>query len=289
MQGSFEDLFPLHETTPLKLDEVTPGHFSLTRFMNDQGSYDYDPETTFEMPADAFNYTQQRTDDGSDSSDDEDSFEDDTGEDKLKNGPYFEFLVQHPAYKWLLATLEREATLMRASPDLFEEIRTSILGALPAFQEKVSRRVAPRGYKATFKVFWDPLGFLHEQQYDESPEDALRTAITLTGAPGNAQAMTALEYLCNVWPTTGSYIMQLLTGAISSTSDHSACGKCPQVIHFSAQTLISWLSPATRWYRARRPHRRRSVHRYYDRYRRLACRSWTAISMAWSRPSLITI
>ncbi|KAN0086849.1 hypothetical protein V8E54_000537 [Elaphomyces granulatus] len=63
-----------------------------------------------------------------------------------------------------------------------EDIRKKILCSLPSFY-KVSRRAPSREYKATFKLDWDPLSFVKEQQYAESPDEALERAITLTGSP----------------------------------------------------------------------------------------------------------
>jgi hypothetical protein len=62
-----------------------------------------------------------------------------------------DFIVQTPAYSWLVANLRREATLTRATPNLMEDIRGKILGALPSSYQ-VSRKGPSQEYKATFEL-----------------------------------------------------------------------------------------------------------------------------------------
>lgn len=138
-------------------------------------------------------------------------------------GLYRDFIVRTPAYSWLIASLQREATLTRAAPDLMENIKEEVLGALSS-PHRVSRNALSQQYKATFELAWDPLSFVREQQYTETPEEALESAITLTGAANDAQAMTTREYLCQTWPATGKHLMQLVTDVVrNSTNYYVAC------------------------------------------------------------------
>ncbi len=134
-------------------------------------------------------------------------------------GIYRDFIVKTPAYSWLLATLQREATLSRATPDLMDNIREIILGALPSYR-KVSRKAPSQEYKATFELDWNPLSFVKEQQYRESPDEALERAITLTGSANDAQALTTMAYLSQTWPATGEYVMRLVKNVARNTIDH---------------------------------------------------------------------
>jgi hypothetical protein len=137
-------------------------------------------------------------------------------------GLYRDFIVKTPAYSWLVASLYREATLTRATPDLMEGIRGKILGALPS-HHKVSRKTSSQEYKATFELDWDPLSFVKEQQYTESPDEALERAITLTGSADDAQAMTTIEYLSQTWPATGKHVMRLVTDVARNTGHYASC------------------------------------------------------------------
>jgi hypothetical protein len=139
-------------------------------------------------------------------------------------GPYHDFIVESPAYTWLVASLQREAILTRATPDLMEGIREKILCASPSLQ-KVSRKTPSQEYRGTFELDWDPLSFVKEQQYTESPDEALERAITLTGSANNVQALTAGEYLSQTWAATGKYVMRLVTNVLRNTAErHVACG-----------------------------------------------------------------
>jgi hypothetical protein len=148
----------------------------------------------------------------------DDVFEDDI-EPRPDTNSYRDFVVKTPAYHWLVATLQREVTLKRATPDLMEDISKKILVALPSYR-KVSRNAPSQEYKATFELDWDPLSFVKEQQYTESPDEALERAITLTGSANDAQAVTTGEYLSQTWPATGKHVMRLVTDVVRNTADH---------------------------------------------------------------------
>jgi hypothetical protein len=65
-------------------------------------------------------------------------------------------------------------------------------------------------YKVHFDLNWNPLEYWKEQEYKEKPEDALESAITITGSITDAQALTTIGYLAQIWPDTGEYVMSLL-------------------------------------------------------------------------------
>jgi hypothetical protein len=114
--------------------------------------------------------------------------------------------------------------------DLMEDIRAKILGALPFYHE-VGRSSS---YKATFELDWDPLSFVKEQRYTESPHEALERAITLTGSANDAQAMTTVEYLSQTWPATGKHVMRLVAD-VARNIDHSA--SCEFTVYLFAADL----------------------------------------------------
>ncbi len=152
---------------------------------------------------------------------------------------YRELILRTPAYSWLLATLQRETTLTRAVPDRMEDIRKAILAALPSSQH-ISRKTPPQEYKATFKLDWDPLSFLETQKYIESPAEALKGAITLTGSMEDAQAIPTAKYLAQTWPTTGKEIMELLADTIRNDSDKSASSNLGLGFTSLHCLLIAW-------------------------------------------------
>jgi len=176
------------------------------------------------------------TEKNEDGVEDEDEFEGDVPGDsintlKADTSVYRDFIVGTPAYSWLVATLQREASLKRATPDLMEDIRNNIFAALPS-KRKVSRKAASPEYKATFCLEWEPLSFVKEQRYTESPEVALERAITLTGYVNDAQAVTTREYLSQTWPATGIQVMRLVTDVTGNEIGHHITSK------FTAFTLV---------------------------------------------------
>jgi hypothetical protein len=155
------------------------------------------------------------------------------------SGPYRDFILETPAYKWLVASLRSEATLARGNPDLMESIRETIFSALPSSQ-KISRKEPSQAYKATFELDWDPLHFVREQQYTESPEEALERAITLTGRSSNAQALTTKVYLCQTWPTTGKQVMRLVNDVVRRPEGHIVnCEYMPCFRCFNVDSLAT--------------------------------------------------
>jgi hypothetical protein len=73
----------------------------------------------------------------------------------------FDFILQTLAYKRLVATLKRETTLIRVSPDLMEQIGAQIRGVL-LYGEEVSRKASLPEYKVTFELLWSPLQYVKD-------------------------------------------------------------------------------------------------------------------------------
>ncbi|KAM0516344.1 hypothetical protein ACHAPE_005491 [Trichoderma viride] len=121
---------------------------------------------------------------------------------------YKDFISKHPAYEWLLRSIRKEL-YMDMPGDIQTDIRETILGHLPRAQS-ISRREAPSGYALTFTADWDPVTFLQEQKYKESPERAIERAITLTGSKTDAQAVTTAQYLKQIWPSSGIHLLHVV-------------------------------------------------------------------------------
>jgi hypothetical protein len=224
-------MFPLKDVAPLDVGGVRPGQFAIDRYL-EEPDFNICQQTTVLGESSGYNDDEPKptpkTHDDSDLAltspepfENDDTFEDDT-EPTSDASPYRDFIVKTPAYSWLVASLQREATLTRATPNLMENIRGKILGALPSCH-KVSRKAPSLEYKATFELDWDPLSFVKEQQYTENPDEALERAITLTGSANDAQAMTTREYLSQTWPATGKHVMRLVTDVVRNTTDHVVC------------------------------------------------------------------
>jgi hypothetical protein len=136
---------------------------------------------------------------------------------------YRNSVLNSPAFDWLVTTLLTEVNLTCQSVDVMRTIRSRILGTLPSSHE-VSRRKSSREYKATFEIDWNPLSFVKDQKYQESPDQAIKRSITLTGSPEDAQALTTGQYLAQTWPTNGTEVMGIVAEVIRNT-DHRASGE----------------------------------------------------------------
>jgi hypothetical protein len=208
VQQSFQRLVDdaLKPDEAAKADEGL-GKEAIDRFMKDTEKYEDVPEQQFDAEAVDLEQDQKHRDDST------------------ENSMIFDCILQTPAYKRLVATLKRETTLMRASPDLMEQIGAQIRGVLLSHGEEVSRKASSQEYKATFELLWNPLQYLKDQQSYDDPEEVLGGAITLTGTVDDAQALTALEYLCQVWSDSGMHFMQLITDVACKIPEHFATGK----------------------------------------------------------------
>ncbi|PGH14217.1 hypothetical protein AJ79_03190 [Helicocarpus griseus UAMH5409] len=138
-----------------------------------------------------------------------------TIEDEQSRRSTYQGLMETSAYNWLITSLRREFLLVRGEIDTMDEIRNTILSCLPC-PGKVSRTELVETYKLLFRMNWNPLKFLQEQQYEEKPGDAIERAITLTGSDTDAQGLTCVQYLNQTWPVTGQHLIQLIKGVVQS-------------------------------------------------------------------------
>jgi hypothetical protein len=129
---------------------------------------------------------------------------------------YQEFISKSPAYEWLLASLRQELLLISTHPNAREIIHEKILSILPS-SSRISKRKSTAAINVTFRITWNPLNFVKAQGYKEKPDDVIERAITLTGSDKDAQALTCKEYLCQVWPSSGEDIVELVKNVVSST------------------------------------------------------------------------
>lgn len=154
---------------------------------------------------------------GSDGSEDEDS----PHRDLYRNA-----ILKSWAYRWLMASLQRESTMKRPAPDLLGEFETTILSALPDSYHQLSRRAPSKSFTVVFELDWAPIRFLQEQTCTDHGDVAdLGTVITLTGEIDDAQATTASSYMSQTWPVTGPCTLQLVVDTIQDVIFHQRTGK----------------------------------------------------------------
>ena len=71
-----------------------------------------------------------------------------------------------------------------------------------------------RFHSVTFEVDWDPIAFINDQCYEQSPEEAIAKAITLTGIATEARAVEAAQYTKEMWPFSNDGVMRLVQAVV---------------------------------------------------------------------------
>jgi hypothetical protein len=127
----------------------------------------------------------------------------------------YQDLSDTPAFRWLIAMIKREHLLDQAGLVRMRKFSQSVLDVLPP-EQMISRRKAQL-YRVKYVIEWDLISFLEEQRYDVPIGPVLEAVIVLTGNMGDAQATTCGEYLKQTWPTTGSFIINLLIEVVRQT------------------------------------------------------------------------
>jgi hypothetical protein len=144
-------------------------------------------------------------------------------------------LIQSRAFRWLLTRLQRKLRLVTADPDNLSIARENILDTLPS-SGKVSRSQPVKTFRSSFNVDWDVRAFVAQQDYRDRADEAIATAITLTGGSDGAQATTVTQYFDQTWPISGPWILQALKSAVLDGSCHF--NACEYLLLWSEQLVI---------------------------------------------------
>ncbi|KAE8359467.1 hypothetical protein BDV27DRAFT_168539 [Aspergillus caelatus] len=127
---------------------------------------------------------------------------------------------------------------------IFNVASNKILTSLPS-SHKISQRLSAEAYNMIFVIEWNPPSFLNEQGYKEESGEAVERAITLTGSAEDAQALACAQYLCQTWPSTGGYIIQLVKDVVrAGHGSRQICNTGDSVAEVGEQ--LAWLGAALR-------------------------------------------
>jgi len=145
------------------------------------------------------------------------------------------FLLDGPAYQWLIENARSSALLTERKGTILEAVTRKIDATLSSMRTPKSLR--SQVFQANFDMDWDLPNFLRGQEYDTTLEIAVERAITVTGSSSNAQALSCMDYICQTWPSSGREVVRVLQKALispnlscsskqslrnyCSTSDHS--------------------------------------------------------------------
>lgn len=138
-----------------------------------------------------------------------------------------EFVQESAAYRWLLSMIQGSWRLgTPGTLDAMSNISASIAGHI--LSQPAARRVSSRSTPVTIEMEvsleWDLLAFIEEQQYGFSrPEEVLDCALCLAGTWSEAQAVTPLQYLEQVWPSSYVPMYELMRKFLSLEGQECDC------------------------------------------------------------------
>ena len=124
------------------------------------------------------------------------------------------FLLDGPAYQWLLENARSSALLTERKGTILEAVTHMIDAMLSSMRTPKSGR--SQVFQANFNIDWDLPNFLTDQEYDTTLEIAVERAITVTGSSSNAQALSCMDYMCQTWPSSGREVVRVLQMALRS-------------------------------------------------------------------------
>ena len=118
------------------------------------------------------------------------------------------FLFKSTQFQWLLGRLRAAVSLTMWQDSALQKVSTAVTSCL--------KQLAPsKTQNAIFKVAWDPLAFVEEQEYPSSEGNIIERVINISGSARDAQALICTQYMEQTWPTTGVDLLPAISSAIS--------------------------------------------------------------------------
>lgn len=150
------------------------------------------------------------------------------------------FLLSSTAYQLLLQRARCAARLIGAKRGAMEDISKAMSSTFACLRKHSKGTFT---HDVHFVLEWDLPGFMRSQAYDTCREIAMESAITITGSSSDAQALTCLQYMDQVWPSTGREILRVLQrAALPEWTPSVSCLKSP----IADAELIACLADGTK-------------------------------------------
>lgn len=127
------------------------------------------------------------------------------------------------AYSWLLQKLEHELRYAVSGNRHIDKIAKAIFSR-DGFR-RVTRKSPPLRCNVTYIVDWNPLDFIESQCYEELPNVVIANALTLTGSPTEAEALTSGDYIRRTWPQSGAQFLSFLQSLLGTERETQHIGK----------------------------------------------------------------
>ncbi|KAF2997752.1 hypothetical protein E8E14_005558 [Neopestalotiopsis sp. 37M] len=112
------------------------------------------------------------------------------------------------AYHWLRSKLEHDLLHSISGDPYISMIGDAVFDH--DIYRRVSRKSPPAKCIVEYVVDWNLLDFIQSQGYSEAPEDVVVQALTVTGSPIEAEALTCGNYIQRTWPQSGNQFLRLL-------------------------------------------------------------------------------
>lgn len=129
-------------------------------------------------------------------------------------------IVDTVAWRWLLGRIIPKIISYSPEPILMDVIAETVHTQLSLWDSVEGTSLS---YDVTFEAAWDPIAFIKNQGYDDSPQEAIARAITLTGTATEVRAIQAARYTEEMWPFSGQSVMKLLQVVVSGRPDLPSC------------------------------------------------------------------
>ncbi|KAK5073749.1 hypothetical protein LTR64_007113 [Lithohypha guttulata] len=124
----------------------------------------------------------------------------------------------HPSYRWLLGKIRGDVLLTNDGQQVEKSISSLVLHHLPK-AKMLHRSTALRLSETIIEVDWSPLSYMQQQVLGSSALFcSVGSFITLTGTVRELQALTCVQYVEQVWPEGGGFLVNVIDHALQSAS-----------------------------------------------------------------------
>lgn len=147
--------------------------------------------------------------------------EDESAEWRVAENNLFPEIVHAEAWRWLTSRITQNITSFSQQLSIQDVIAYQVKKKI--YQSTKTERQRSH-HDVTFEVEWDPIAFIQEQCYDQSPQEAIARAITLTGTATEARAVESAQYTKEMWPFSSVFVMRVVQDVVSGRPDLTSCG-----------------------------------------------------------------
>ncbi|KAL4800250.1 hypothetical protein BDV19DRAFT_398840 [Aspergillus venezuelensis] len=162
---------------------------------------------------------------------------------------YRNLVQKSPTYSWLLSKIRNDCLLYIPGKDHAKGLREAIIDTLPT-SPRISRQKDTKTFNVSFRIAWNPLDFLHKEEYQEDPEKAIEQAFTFTGSKDQVEAARCSDYLRRTWPSSGDAMVQLLRALVSTQRNGSVILADGTIVNISAHPSQGSKNTMDTWFDA---------------------------------------